>query len=54
LLFGLLLIIMMIFRPEGLLPEDRRRQELHHDEPEPAPETQQAASVTETAQSAEG
>lgn len=54
LLFGLLLIIMMIFRPEGLLPEDRRRQELHHDEPEPAPETQQAAPVTETAQSAEG
>ncbi|NJM06572.1 branched-chain amino acid ABC transporter permease [Candidatus Gracilibacteria bacterium] len=34
LLFGLLLIVMMIFRPEGILPEDRRRQELHEDEPE--------------------
>jgi branched-chain amino acid transport system permease protein len=33
LLFGLLLIIMMIFRPEGIMPEDRRRQELHEDEP---------------------
>jgi len=54
LLFGLLLIIMMIFRPEGLLPEDRRRQELHHEEPEPAPETQQTAPVAETASSAEG
>jgi branched-chain amino acid transport system permease protein len=54
LLFGLLLIIMMIFRPEGLLPEDRRRQELHHDEPELAPETQQTAPVAETASSAEG
>jgi branched-chain amino acid transport system permease protein len=35
LLFGLLLILMMIFRPEGILPEDRRRQELHEDD-EPA------------------
>jgi branched-chain amino acid transport system permease protein len=34
LLFGLLLILMMIFRPEGILPEDRRRQELHEDEDE--------------------
>ncbi len=28
-IFGLLLIVMAIFRPEGILPEDRRRQELH-------------------------
>jgi branched-chain amino acid transport system permease protein len=35
LLFGLLLIIMMIFRPEGILPEDRRRQELHEEDEEP-------------------
>mgnify|MGYP005838060949 CR=1 FL=1 len=27
-LFGLLLVLMTIFRPEGILPEDRRRQEL--------------------------
>ncbi|MBX0330410.1 branched-chain amino acid ABC transporter permease [Oscillochloris sp. ZM17-4] len=32
LLFGLLMILMMIFRPEGILPEDRRRQELHEDD----------------------
>jgi branched-chain amino acid transport system permease protein len=29
LFFGLILILMMIFRPEGILPEQRRRQELH-------------------------
>jgi hypothetical protein len=35
LVFGLLLIIMMIFRPAGLLPEPRRRLELQsHAEPE--------------------
>ncbi len=35
LLFGLLMILMMIFRPEGILPEDRRRQELHDHDDEP-------------------
>ncbi|NNJ12422.1 branched-chain amino acid ABC transporter permease [Chloroflexales bacterium ZM16-3] len=34
LLFGLLMILMMIFRPEGILPEDRRRQELHEEDEE--------------------
>lgn len=48
LLFGLLLVIMMIFRPEGLLPEDRRRQELHQDDlPEPAAEQEQPAPAVE-------
>ncbi len=28
-LFGLLLIIMMIFRPEGILPDQRRSEEMH-------------------------
>jgi branched-chain amino acid transport system permease protein len=28
-IYGFLLVIMMIMRPEGLLPERRRRQELH-------------------------
>jgi branched-chain amino acid transport system permease protein len=28
-IFGLLLILMMIFRPEGILPSERRREELH-------------------------
>ncbi len=32
LLFGLLLVLMMRFRPEGLLPSSRRRMELHADE----------------------
>ncbi|MFO7321688.1 MAG: branched-chain amino acid ABC transporter permease [Chloroflexota bacterium] len=32
LVFGLLLIIMMIFRPTGILPEPRRRIELQHDD----------------------
>lgn len=31
LFFGLILILMMIFRPEGILPEQRRRLELHDD-----------------------
>jgi branched-chain amino acid transport system permease protein len=32
LFFGLVLILMTIFRPEGLLPERRRRLELHENE----------------------
>lgn len=32
--FGILLVVMMIFRPEGLLPAPRRAMELHHDDPE--------------------
>jgi branched-chain amino acid transport system permease protein len=34
LLFGLVLILMTIFRPEGILPERRRRFELHEEEVE--------------------
>jgi branched-chain amino acid transport system permease protein len=34
LLFGLVLVLMTIFRPEGILPERRRRLELHEAEPE--------------------
>jgi ABC-type branched-subunit amino acid transport system permease subunit len=30
LLFGLVLIVIMIFRPEGLIPSARRKRELHH------------------------
>ncbi|HTM20321.1 MAG TPA: branched-chain amino acid ABC transporter permease, partial [Kofleriaceae bacterium] len=36
LLFGLALVLMMRFRPEGLWPSSRMKAELHHDE-EPAP-----------------
>lgn len=35
LVFGLLLIIMMIFRPEGLMPEPRRKMEMHSHTPDP-------------------
>lgn len=30
LVFGVILVVIMIFRPEGLLPSARRRRELHH------------------------
>ncbi|HEV2656129.1 MAG TPA: branched-chain amino acid ABC transporter permease, partial [Ktedonobacteraceae bacterium] len=30
LVFGVVLVCMMIFRPEGLIPSARRRRELHH------------------------
>lgn len=32
LIFGVLLIIIMLFRPEGLIPSARRRRELHREE----------------------
>jgi len=35
LVFGILLIVMMIFRPEGLLPEPRRKMEMHSHTPDP-------------------
>ncbi len=50
-LFGMLLILMMIFRPEGLLPEDRRRAELHHDEPGPPPDASSAPPAADAGQS---
>jgi branched-chain amino acid transport system permease protein len=33
-IYGFLLVIMMIMRPEGLIPERRRKQELHEAEEE--------------------
>jgi branched-chain amino acid transport system permease protein len=35
LVYGIVLVVMMLYRPEGLLPEAARRRELHSDEPEP-------------------
>jgi branched-chain amino acid transport system permease protein len=35
LVFGLILIIMMIFRPEGIIPSRRRSMEIHEHEAEP-------------------
>jgi branched-chain amino acid transport system permease protein len=34
LLFGFLLVVMMIFRPQGILPDERRKEELTADEPD--------------------
>jgi len=34
LLFGFVLVVIMIFRPEGLIPSARRRREFHHVEDE--------------------
>jgi ABC-type branched-subunit amino acid transport system permease subunit len=34
LIFGILLVTVMIFRPEGLIPSARRRRELRHTEDE--------------------
>jgi ABC-type branched-subunit amino acid transport system permease subunit len=41
-LFGIVLVMIMLFRPEGLIPSARRRRELHHTEEE----TTKAQSVT--------
>ncbi len=38
--FGLLLILMMIFRPEGMVPAERARLELHDTEGEPIPDAE--------------
>lgn len=38
LLFGLILILMMIYRPAGLIPAERRKTELEGDKEEAAPE----------------
>lgn len=34
LIFGIILVVIMIFRPEGLLPSSRRKRELHQDQQE--------------------
>jgi branched-chain amino acid transport system permease protein len=39
LVFGIILVLMMIFRPEGIIPSQRRKLEMHENEPE----TQEAA-----------
>ena len=37
LMYGILLIVVMIVKPEGFLPEATRKRELHSDEPGMAP-----------------
>jgi branched-chain amino acid transport system permease protein len=36
LVFGAALVMMMLYKPEGLLPEETHRRELHVDENVPA------------------
>jgi len=38
-IFGVLLVTMMLFRPEGMIPSARRKAELHEAEEEEGPET---------------
>jgi ABC-type branched-subunit amino acid transport system permease subunit len=52
LLYGLALVLMMLFRPEGLLPSARRQRELHAAPAEAAAESQQLYDVETEAQSA--
>ena len=39
LIFGLTLVVLMLWRPEGLFPSARRRAELHRDQTETAAHT---------------
>src|SRR5581483_4598189 len=52
LLYGLALVLMMLFRPEGLLPSARRQRELHAPPTEAAAESQQLYDVETEAQTA--
>ena len=36
LVYGIVLVVMMLYRPEGLWPEAHLKRELHQDEAEPA------------------
>ncbi|MFL5802042.1 MAG: hypothetical protein ACJ8CR_09925, partial [Roseiflexaceae bacterium] len=47
LLFGLTLVIMMLLRPEGLVPSARRRMELHSAEEHPDVITDQVTVESE-------
>ena len=42
-IFGIILVLMMIFRPQGMLPARRRQLELTAEEPAPAPPAPEAA-----------
>lgn len=46
LIFGVLLIVIMIFRPEGLIPSARRKRELHQNKEEEEPDVLGALDVT--------
>lgn len=46
LVFGVILIVIMIFRPEGLIPSARRKRELHQNQEEAEPDVLGALDVT--------
>ena len=48
LLFGLLLVLMMRFRPEGLVPSQRRKLEFHEEDEELAEQIQKVHLAEET------
>lgn len=48
LMYGILLIVMMLFRPEGFLPEATIRRELHAEEEEPLPAARELAVEVES------
>ncbi len=45
LVYGIVLVVMMLYRPEGLWPEASRRRELHSDDPAPAADEVVEASL---------
>ncbi|KPV50966.1 hypothetical protein SE17_23895, partial [Kouleothrix aurantiaca] len=49
-LFGIVLVIMMLVRPEGLVPSERRRAELHPDDEVAKQENTTAFDVEHNAQ----
>jgi ABC-type branched-subunit amino acid transport system permease subunit len=46
LIFGVILIVIMIFRPEGLIPSARRKRELHQDQLAEEPDVLGTLDVT--------
>jgi branched-chain amino acid transport system permease protein len=46
LIFGLLLVLMMRFRPEGLVPSQRRQLEFHEDDEELAERIEEEVEET--------
>jgi ABC-type branched-subunit amino acid transport system permease subunit len=46
LVFGVVLILIMIFRPEGLIPSARRKRELHKDQAAEEPDVLETLDVT--------
>jgi branched-chain amino acid transport system permease protein len=47
LLFGIILILMMIYRPAGLIPAERRKRELKREDEEAAETAQEAGKEAE-------